>query len=136
MQRVISRMTMNMPSVRFISISPPGDLHRSPRDERIELAGGDAPVDDREDPRQQIVERDQREAQIDRARDLHAHHPFGETGKYRQADITDDENDRHRHQIFELLYDQLLDHGVRSLKRYLAATQDFLPRLENHVLHA
>src|ERR1700745_1962309 len=127
MQRVISRMTMNMPSVRFISISPPGDLHRSPRDERIELAGGDAPVDDREDPRQQIVERDQRESQIDRAGDLHAHQVFGETGEYGQADITDYENDRHRHQILQLPGDQLLDRGVRSLKRCPVASHDSPP---------
>src|SRR5258708_737315 len=114
MPSVMSRMTMNMPRVRFISISPPGDLDRSPRGERIELVGSKAAVNDRKRPRQQIVERDQREAQIDRTDDLDAHQTFREAGQYGQSDITDNENDRHRHPILQLLAHQLLHQVVRS----------------------
>src|SRR5260221_3766386 len=127
MPSVMSRMTMNMPRVRFISISPPGDLDRGPRGERIELVRSKAAVNDRKRPRQQIVERDQREAHIDRTDDLDDCQLSREAGQYVQSDITDDENDRHRHQILQLLGDQLLDQGVRSLKRCPVASHDFPP---------
>src|SRR5258708_20155340 len=100
MPSVMSRMTMNMRRVRFISMCPPGDLDRGPWGEGIELVGRKAAVNDRKRPRQQIVERDQREARIDRTDDLDAHQIFREAGKYGRSDITDDENDRHRHRYF------------------------------------
>src|SRR5271165_1898531 len=129
MPRVISRMTKNMLSVRFISVSLPGNLHRGPCRERIELTGSDAPIDDREHPRQQVVEPYQHKAEIDRTDDLHADQIFGETGEYGQPDITDYENDRHRHQILHFRGDQLLDRGVRVLKRGPVASHISPPTL-------
>jgi hypothetical protein len=76
---------------------PIGSLDYSLCRERVEPVRRDAPVDDCEHPGQQIVERDQHEAEIDRADGPASHQVLCESGEHRQADVPDHEDHGHRH---------------------------------------